>query len=633
VAGYPRLLRPRTLPLTLAALLWAGAAAHPALAVSPPERLSTDPYTTATTSVHHATEVEPDSFSFGSKVVSAFQVGRFEDGGAANLGWAASTDSGHTWTKDKFLTGITTQAGGTFARVTDPSVAYDAKDGVWLIGSVPLDSTEHGAAVVVNRSTDDLQSWGSPVTVAAAAGSSDFDKDWIVCDNTATSPYYGRCYAQWDDFGNSNTIKMSTSKDGGKTWSAPANTTGNAPGLGGQPLVQPNGTVIVPMAAADETTIQAFRSTNGGDSWTAPVFVGSVFHHTVAGQIRASALPSAEIDGGGKVYVTWEDCRFRLDCSTSAGANDIVMSTSADGVTWSAVSRVPIDPTNSGVDHFVPGLGVDPLTSGAGAHLALAYHYLPDTACGGPTACELDVGFVSSLDGGAHWSTPQRLAGPMTVSWLVPTTQGFMFGDYISTSFTSGSAHPVFALAAAQPTATTFDEAIYASSPALDASPGQPPNNPPPVTPPPVVPPAGPPVLTQLGIAPARFPAARHGPSIATASGAMVSYSASTAGSTSFTVKRLVIRHGSACGFHSRSARNRRCRRWVAVPGSFQHADSAGLNRFRFAGRLQGHRLVTGVYLLAALPHNPAGTAGQAKHARFTVISARAARARRASAR
>jgi hypothetical protein len=34
------------------------------------------------------------------------------------------------------------------------------------------------------------------------------------------------------------------------------------------------------------------------------------------------------------------------------------MSTSADGVTWSALRRIPIDPVGSGVDHFIPGLAV-----------------------------------------------------------------------------------------------------------------------------------------------------------------------------------------------------------------------------------------------------------------------------------
>src|SRR3989441_4424572 len=67
--------------------------------------LSTDPYTDQTS--QHQTEVEPDTFAFGNTVVSAFQVGRFFDGGASNIGFfATSTDGGNSFA-DGFLPGPT----------------------------------------------------------------------------------------------------------------------------------------------------------------------------------------------------------------------------------------------------------------------------------------------------------------------------------------------------------------------------------------------------------------------------------------------------------------------------------------------------------------------------------------------
>jgi hypothetical protein len=607
-------LRVHPLPATVLSLALAAAAAAPAAAAGPPVRLSTDPYSTS--DGHHATEVEPDSFSHGSAIVAAFQVGRFFDGGAANVGWAASGDSGRTWTTDRFLTGVTTQAGGPFARVSDPAVAYDAKHGVWLIESLALDSSLKGAAVVVSRSTDAVPTdFGAPVTVASAGGSSDFDKNWIACDNTAASPYYGRCYAQWDDFGDSSRIKMSTSSDGGLTWGAPANTAGNASGLGGQPVVQPTGTVVVPFSSPNETAIAAFRSTDGGGTWTAPAPLASVAHHPVAGQIRAGPLPSAEIDGAGRVYVAWQDCRFRLGCA----ANDIVIASSADGVVWTPPARVPIDPNDSGVDHFVPGLGVDPATSGAGAHLGLAYHYLPDAGCPSAADCQVRVGFVSSLDGGSHWSAAQELAGPMTVSWLVPTSQGYMFGDYVSTSFAAdGTAHPLFALAGPQPTPSTFDEAIYTSSPTIESPAGPPPGgNGNGGAPPTGAPPATPRALSRLRVSPRRFRPARRGPSVARALGAVVSYRVTAAGTTTFTLRRAVARGGQ--------------RRWKAVRGSFEHVDVAGANRFRFTGRLRG-ALRAGLYRLTAVPRGAPGV-GPARRAHFAILRARRSPRRAATAR
>jgi hypothetical protein len=120
------------------------------------------------------------------------------------------------------------------------------------------------------------------------------------------------------------------------------------------------------------------------------------------------------------------------------------MSTSKDGLSWSAVTRIPIDSTNSGVDHFLPGIALDPGTKGKTAHLALTYYYFPDANCSVAT-CQLDVGFVSSTDGGQTWSSPVQLAGPMKIAGLPLTNQGYMVGDYISTSILGGKAWTVFA--------------------------------------------------------------------------------------------------------------------------------------------------------------------------------------------
>src|SRR5262249_50382694 len=153
-------------------------------------------------------------------------------------------------------------------RATDPSVAYDARHNAWLISSLTL--TESGGllgnAVVTSRSTDGGLTWSAPFTTATA-GSGDLAKNWIVCDNTSTSPFYGNCYTQWDDHGAGNRLEMSTSSDGGMTWGAAK--TNNTGVIGGQPVVRPDGTVIVPIANANETAIGAFNSTNGGSNWSA----------------------------------------------------------------------------------------------------------------------------------------------------------------------------------------------------------------------------------------------------------------------------------------------------------------------------------------------------------------------------
>ncbi|MDQ1743750.1 MAG: hypothetical protein QOE23_2089 [Pseudonocardiales bacterium] len=432
-------------------------AAHAAVALT---QIITDPFTNSTS--QHKTEVEPDTFAYGSTIIAAAQSGRFNDGGASDIGWSRSTDNGVTWTQGT-LPGITTQNGGSYQRVSDASVAYDALHNVWMISSIPITSSVTVPVVFVSRSTDGGATWGNPVTVAS--GSTSFDKNWTVCDNNASSPYRGHCYTEFDDNADGDRLKMSTSTDGGLTWGAAKNTGNNATGLGGQPVVQPNGTVIVPSANASESAILAWRSTDGGATWSSTVTVATVADHAPAGSLRSGPMPSAEIDAAGKVYVAWQDCRFRTACKS----NDIVYSTTTNGTTWTAVTRVPIDSTTSGVDHFIPGLGVDPATSGTTAKLGLTYYFYRTAACG--TSCQLEVGYIQSNDGGTTWNAHTDVAGPFSISLTPNTTQGRMVGDYISTSWIGGKAIGAFAVAKT-PSGSAFDQAIYVPATGFTAAAG-----------------------------------------------------------------------------------------------------------------------------------------------------------------
>src|SRR5438128_1397208 len=116
--------------LTLA-LVFAFSSTLIAFAAEQLVQISSDPFTNKTS--NHKTEVEPDTFAFGNTIVSTFQVGRFFNGGASDIGFATSTDGGETFTHG-FLPGITVFKGnGKYNRASDASVAFDAKHKVWLI--------------------------------------------------------------------------------------------------------------------------------------------------------------------------------------------------------------------------------------------------------------------------------------------------------------------------------------------------------------------------------------------------------------------------------------------------------------------------------------------------------------------
>ncbi len=316
--------------------------------------------------------------------------------------------------------------------------------------------------MVTSRSTNGGTTWSNPIVTATGSN----DKNWIVCDNTSTSPFFGHCYTEYDNTGSGNLMQMRTSTDGGLTWGAAHATGDGAHGLGGQPVVRPNGTVLVPFLSSGGQ-IRSFRSIDGGTSWRSTVLVSTVSHHNAAGGLREEALPSAEIDGAGTAYVAWSDCRFRSGCP----ANDVVLSRSTSETTWGPVARVPIDATSSAADYFVPGIGVDKNSSAGTARVGITYYFYPNRSCTAST-CVLNVGFISSTNGGTSWSTATQVAGSMNLTWLPNTSQGRMFGDYISTSVRpGGNAFPVIPIGFA-PSGTTFNLAMYTPTGGLPLSGG-----------------------------------------------------------------------------------------------------------------------------------------------------------------
>jgi hypothetical protein len=305
-------------------------------------------------------------------------------------------------------------------------------------------------AILVSRSSDGRH-WSNPVVATQAPPSSSLqlDKQWIACDNGATSPYRGHCYLSYDDF---RTTQISTqfSADGGLTWSPPISGPGfpgresmvgiYAPGV--QPVVRPDGMVVIPYF--DETRLAEIRSTDGGGTWSATTPIADARYRPHPG-LRAGPFPSAEVDRAGTIYVAWTDCSLRTGCS----ANDLLVARSADGISWSAPVRVP----TGAPDAELPGLAADPASTG---RVAVAYYVLRGR--------QLDVAFISSSDGGTGWTKPQRLnSRSFPLDWIASTSQGSMVGDYISTSFAGDRAVSVFALAR-RPAGGRLHESMFSTS-------------------------------------------------------------------------------------------------------------------------------------------------------------------------
>jgi hypothetical protein len=133
-------------------------------------------------------------------------------------------------------------------------------------------------------------------------------------------------------------------------------------------------------------------------------------------------------------------------------------------------------------------------------------------------------------------------------------------------------------------------------------------------------------LITRLSLRPSTFAAAPSGPSTVRSVserkfGTVLSYRDSQSGITSIRVLKSVLGHrqGKSCVRGGSSKHHgRRCFVLVAI-GYFTHQDVAGSNRFRFTGRIRGHGLSTGDYVLEAVPHDAAGT-GTMRSKSFRVV-------------
>jgi hypothetical protein len=398
------------------------------------------------------TQVEPDSSAWGKKIVAAFQDWRIFDGGAAALGWATSGNAGTGWRSG-------TLALGEYTAATDPVVAFDAAHHTWLIAGIGF----RGAydEIFVARSPDGLK-WAAPLVIASNTDEG-YDKEWLDCDNGARSQFRGRCYLAYVDIQHW-VLGIRTSDDGGATWTKPIHLQPDATSSafsGPVPVTRPNGDLVVPYSffgpPNGDDHLAAVVSHDGGATFSQPIRIASLEDADALQAIRAPALPSVAVDAAGRLFVAWQDGRFRAN----AGVSDIVLSTSPNGVGWTEPARIPLSSARA---YFLPAIAVDPATSGKTAHVAVAYYSMRMSArCAVfKPGChqEIDAWLVQSKNGGRTWTPARQLNGqPMQIEWLADTSLGPMLGDYISVSYVHGKPVPVIALAS-PPSAAGLSESI-----------------------------------------------------------------------------------------------------------------------------------------------------------------------------
>ena len=357
-----------------------------------------------------------------------------------------SSDSGATWNGVSLPLPPAIRTNG-YDFGSDPSVAWDTHGNVYYSYIVVFFGAGFGVVgseMAVARSSDAGKTWNATYFDFQTNEGTFVDKPMITVDNSSTSPRAGTIYVGFDHTGGNkrNAVFVSSSTDGGLSFSAPvqasATTNGNNGGIGANPFVSPNGDVHVAWQDYANSAVRTSTSTDGGTTWgpsltiapTAAPFALSLPSIASRGA-RLTPSCDSDISGGpdrGTLYCSW------FDGTLSAGTNVFVSHSSDDGTTWSRPVRV--NDVAAG-DQYYQWLAVDPVTGS----VDLSWY---DTRLD-PSRQSVNVYLASSGNGGLSFS-PNVLVSSAPSNEEVGTTidTGNQYGDYEGLDAYGGVAHPVW---------------------------------------------------------------------------------------------------------------------------------------------------------------------------------------------
>jgi hypothetical protein len=384
-------------------------------------------------------------------------------------GYYRTTDGGDTWSNslvpgypdDSSPAGLASPAHGSCAAAGDPTQSFDGAGHLYY-GFICFNRVKPtNGSIYVARYDGDGATYMRTVRVERGTPSVwglFQDKINIAVDQSTGTPTSGNVYVAWARYTGqalNNNVFFTRSTDGGQTFSKPVRLTGGQAeeqfadiGIG------PNGAVYVTYREiahqkSTENRIRIVRSTDGGQSFSAPVTVAPIvpFDSTDFGPdtcgdgpfacdsgltyARFSSLSAVAADAQG-VHVVWS-------ARNGAGQAKIFVRNSPDGLTWpTPAAQLDNMPTGH---QFFPDI-----TTGGGA-LSVVFQdsradpaYSPDlppgNTAGGVNSGNVVHAFVAnSVNGGASWTESQVSTAGTNPNWEVRSgMRSPFFGDYNYTS-------------------------------------------------------------------------------------------------------------------------------------------------------------------------------------------------------
>ncbi len=407
-------------------------------------------------------EVEPQVAVSGGNLIAMWHQDRWSNGGGHGIGVGVSSDGGKTWS-DSTLP-IDMCAPGTppslsfYQRNSDPWVSF-GPDGTAYASALAFNNVNNDNAVVAASSTDGGATWNVQPIIGSVFTQSNQSTDKNATTADPTRP--GTAYTVWDTLvsptdqpdDNPHTQAytgpafFSRTTNGGRSWS-PAkiivDTANRQQTIGNIIVVDPrNGTLFdftnlivspnTPFQGAFSNSELAFvKSTDGGDTWTAPQIIApfnslGVIDPNTGQRLRVGdGLEEVAIDpASGKLYVVWESStNFDKNINQSSGAwdNKILLTTSSNsGRTWTAPTVV--HNLASGLPTYTPTVAFN------GGTVAVTYYDNRNLTPGQTANLPTDYWVSFSIDGGATFGNEHHIAGPFD-QLTAPFARGFFLGDY-----------------------------------------------------------------------------------------------------------------------------------------------------------------------------------------------------------